>query len=139
VRCDTPCAAAGRGPPRIARGARPWTVVGAGQLGGLHRHLCRLRALTYSIRAGKGPFGNISVGGEHLHHYLWGIGLLSGVGAVPSAVRSGTAVTRQLLSVTGRSALGDHDPLCALICADARIAPDLVDSLRSSVTLHAAP
>jgi hypothetical protein len=41
-----------------------------------------LRALTYSIRAGKGPFHNISVGGEHLHHYLWGIGLLSGVGAV---------------------------------------------------------
>jgi len=41
-----------------------------------------LRALTYSIRAGRGPFRNISVGGEHLHHYMWGIGLLSGVGAV---------------------------------------------------------
>lgn len=41
-----------------------------------------LRGLTYSIRAGKGPFGNISVGGEHLHHYMWGIGLLSGVGAI---------------------------------------------------------
>ncbi len=41
-----------------------------------------LRALTYSIRDGKGPFRNISVGGEHLHHYMWGIGLLSGVGAV---------------------------------------------------------
>jgi hypothetical protein len=41
-----------------------------------------LRALTYSIRAGRGPFRNISVGGEHLHHYLWGIGLLAGVGAV---------------------------------------------------------
>ena len=41
-----------------------------------------LRALTYSIRAGKGPFRNISVGGEHLHHYMWGIGLLSGVGAI---------------------------------------------------------
>jgi hypothetical protein len=41
-----------------------------------------LRALTYSIRAGKGPFGNINVGGEHLHHYMWGIALLSGVGAV---------------------------------------------------------
>ncbi|HEY6275393.1 MAG TPA: hypothetical protein VIX86_03600 [Streptosporangiaceae bacterium] len=41
-----------------------------------------LRALTYSIRAGKGPFRNISVGGEHLHHYMWGIGLLTGVGAV---------------------------------------------------------
>ncbi len=41
-----------------------------------------LRALTYSIRAGKGPFRNVSIGGEHLHHYMWGIGLLSGVGAV---------------------------------------------------------
>jgi hypothetical protein len=41
-----------------------------------------LRGLTYSIRAGKGPFRNISVGGEHLHHYMWGIGLLSGVGAI---------------------------------------------------------
>lgn len=41
-----------------------------------------LRVLTASIRAGKGPFRNISVGGEHLHHYLWGIGLLAGVGAV---------------------------------------------------------
>ena len=41
-----------------------------------------LRGLTYSIRAGKGPFRNISIGGEHLHHYMWGIGLLSGVGAV---------------------------------------------------------
>ena len=41
-----------------------------------------LRALTYSIRAGKGPFRNLSVGGEHLHHYIWGIVLLSGVGGV---------------------------------------------------------
>jgi hypothetical protein len=41
-----------------------------------------LRALTYSIRAGRGPFRNVSVGGEHLHHYLWGIGLLTGVGAI---------------------------------------------------------
>lgn len=41
-----------------------------------------LRALTSSIRAGNGPMRNISVGGEHLHHYMWGIGLLCGVGAV---------------------------------------------------------
>jgi hypothetical protein len=40
------------------------------------------RGITYSIRAGKGPFGNLSAGGEHLHHYLWGIGMLTGVGAV---------------------------------------------------------
>ena len=40
------------------------------------------RGITYSIRAGRGPFRNMSAGGEHLHHYLWGIGLLAGVGAV---------------------------------------------------------
>jgi hypothetical protein len=41
-----------------------------------------LRLITYSIRSGIGPFGNVKVGGQHLHHYMWGIGLLSGVGAV---------------------------------------------------------
>ncbi len=41
-----------------------------------------VRAVTYSIRAGRGPFRNLALGGEHLHHYLWGIGLLTGVGAV---------------------------------------------------------
>ena len=41
-----------------------------------------VRGITYSIKEGKGPFGNLSVGGAHLHHYMWGIGLLSGVGGV---------------------------------------------------------
>jgi hypothetical protein len=41
-----------------------------------------VRTITYSIRAGRGPFRNLSAGGEHLHHYLWGIAMLAGVGAV---------------------------------------------------------
>jgi hypothetical protein len=41
-----------------------------------------VRGLTWSIRGGKGPFGNLSVGGEHLHHYMWGIAMLAGVGAI---------------------------------------------------------
>jgi hypothetical protein len=41
-----------------------------------------VRGITYSIRDGRGPFRNLSLGGEHLHHYLWGIGLLAGVGAI---------------------------------------------------------
>jgi len=41
-----------------------------------------VRGITYSIKAGRGPFRNLSLGGEHLHHYIWGIGLLSGVGGV---------------------------------------------------------
>jgi len=40
------------------------------------------RGIAYSIRDGEGPFRNLSAGGTHLHHYLWGIGLLGGVGAV---------------------------------------------------------
>jgi hypothetical protein len=39
-----------------------------------------LRLLTYAIRHGVGPFGDLSVGGAHLHHYVWGIGLLMAVG-----------------------------------------------------------
>ncbi len=41
-----------------------------------------VRGITLSIRAGRGPFRNLSVGSEHLHHYMWGIGMLAGVGAV---------------------------------------------------------
>ncbi len=41
-----------------------------------------VRGITHAIRAGKGPFKNLSLGGEHLHHYMWGIGMLAGVGAV---------------------------------------------------------
>ncbi len=36
------------------------------------------RAITHSIRAGVGPFGNISEGGRHIHHSTFGIlGLLA--------------------------------------------------------------
>ena len=41
-----------------------------------------VRGVTHAIKDGKGPFRNMSVGGEHLHHYMWGIGMLAGVGAV---------------------------------------------------------
>jgi hypothetical protein len=41
-----------------------------------------VRGITGSIRSGHGPFRNMSAGGEHLHHYLWGIGMLAGVGAI---------------------------------------------------------
>ena len=51
-----------------------------------------VRGITHAIRAGKGPFGNLSVGGEHLHHYMWGIGMLAGVGAV--AVRGDEKLRR---------------------------------------------
>lgn len=52
-----------------------------------------VRAITYSIRAGRGPFRNISVGGSHLHHYMWGIAMVSAVGAVGAV--DGEDKTRQ--------------------------------------------
>ncbi len=49
-----------------------------------------VRAITYSIRGRngsgsggrRGPFHNIQIGGAHLHHYMWGIAIVSGIGAV---------------------------------------------------------
>jgi hypothetical protein len=41
-----------------------------------------VRTITHGIRDGKGSMGNLSVGGVHLHHYMWGILTVSSVGAV---------------------------------------------------------
>ena len=51
-----------------------------------------VRGITHAIKDGKGPFRNMSPGGEHLHHYMWGIGMLTGVGAV--AVRGTESLRR---------------------------------------------
>lgn len=39
-----------------------------------------VRILTHAIRAGRGPFHDLSVGGRHIHHLVWGILLLLVVG-----------------------------------------------------------
>jgi hypothetical protein len=41
-----------------------------------------VRAITHLIRAGVGPFHNVSSGGLHIHHLVWGILLLLVVGYV---------------------------------------------------------
>jgi hypothetical protein len=38
------------------------------------------RGITHAIRAGVGPFGNISAGGRHIHHSTFGIFGLLGIG-----------------------------------------------------------
>jgi hypothetical protein len=38
------------------------------------------RAITHAIRAGVGPFHDVAAGGIHVHHLVWGILLLLGVG-----------------------------------------------------------
>jgi hypothetical protein len=41
-----------------------------------------VRGITYSIKDGRGPLHDVTVGGIHLHHYLWGILTLTVVGGV---------------------------------------------------------
>jgi hypothetical protein len=41
-----------------------------------------VRGITALIRAGVGPFHNVSAGGTHIHHLVWGILLLLVVGYV---------------------------------------------------------
>jgi hypothetical protein len=40
------------------------------------------RLITHGIRSGRLPWGNVSAGGTHLHHYNFGIATLAGVGLV---------------------------------------------------------
>jgi hypothetical protein len=47
-----------------------------------------LRGLTYAIRYDLLLWGDIVTGGEHLHHYVWGVGLLLVVGMVSLIVAS---------------------------------------------------
>lgn len=58
------------------------------------------RAITHAIRDEVGPFRNLSVGGRHLHHLVFGIGGLLGIGylwlllvGVPQS-RGGAAASR---------------------------------------------
>ncbi len=41
-----------------------------------------VRGVTFAIRHEIPPFHDVNLGGTHLHHYLWGIGLLSGAGGI---------------------------------------------------------
>ena len=41
-----------------------------------------VRLITYTIRAGVGPFHNVTSGGLHIHHLVWGILILLLVGYV---------------------------------------------------------
>jgi hypothetical protein len=52
-----------------------------------------VRAITHLIKAGVGPFHNVSTGGLHIHHLVWGILLLLVVGYV-WLIQEGTGQSR---------------------------------------------
>src|SRR4051794_20833852 len=61
-----------------------------------------VRGITYSIKDGEGPLRDVSVGGIHLHHYLWGILTVSAVGGV--ALRGEDRLRRHPLVATAYGA-----------------------------------
>ncbi len=61
-----------------------------------------VRGITYSIKDGEGPLHDVSVGGIHLHHYLWGILTVSAVGGV--ALRGEDRLRRHPLVATAYGA-----------------------------------
>ncbi len=61
-----------------------------------------VRAITHTIKRGKGRVHNISVGGIHLHHYMWGILTVSVVGGV--ALRGADRTRRHPLVATAYGA-----------------------------------
>ncbi len=52
-----------------------------------------VRTITHAIRAGRGPFGNVSVGGTHLHHLVPGILLVLVTGYLATALELRVART----------------------------------------------
>jgi hypothetical protein len=62
------------------------------------------RALTHAIRANRGPFRNVSIGGEHLHHYLWGIALVAGSGGLSLSLPPSEDLATRLAAVYGAGA-----------------------------------
>jgi hypothetical protein len=57
-----------------------------------------VRLITHRIKGGKGRLHNVSVGGIHVHHYLWGILTLSTVGGV--AIRGDERTRRHPIVAT---------------------------------------
>jgi hypothetical protein len=71
----------------VAAPGMPDQLVVAWMLGALIVTFVVTRLITRLIRAGRGPFRDMSVGGVHLHHQVFGIFLLLGAGAVDIAYR----------------------------------------------------
>jgi hypothetical protein len=107
-----------------------------GSLGGLYRHhfsdprrerlflssvgffsaFVVVRVLTHAIRAGIGPFHDVSRGGVHVHHLVWGILLLLGVGycwliqvgtGTEPAARGGSQATALLYGIAAALTLDE--------------------------------
>jgi hypothetical protein len=63
-----------------------------------------VRLLTHAIRANRGPFRNFSIGGQHLHHYMWGIALVGTSGGLALTMPPSNDLSTGLSAVYGAGA-----------------------------------
>ena len=85
-RTRSPSSSRATAPPRAARRA-------VQPVRRLRRRLAFARVSTLGIREGWWPFGNVSVGGRHIHHFVPGILLAFGSGAAGLISENETAET----------------------------------------------
>jgi hypothetical protein len=62
------------------------------------------RAITWAIRHDVGPLRNVSLGGAHVHHYMWGILLLGSSGGMALAKPPTETSTTTLAAMYGTGA-----------------------------------
>ena len=72
------------------------------------------RAITYSIRGGRGPLRDVSFGGTHVHHYMAGIIAVGSTGFI--AIRGeGQARHHPLVAIAYGTGPGAHCGRVALL------------------------
>ena len=64
------------------------------------------RTFTHAIRAGRGPFRNLTLGGRHLHHLVFGIGGLLGTGYLWLLLVGTDAEKQRLASIATAGSYG---------------------------------
>jgi hypothetical protein len=79
-----------------------------------------VRALTWAIRNDVGPFRNVSLGGAHIHHYMWGILLLGVSGGAALSIPPTEDSTTTLASVYGVGAALVVDEFALLLDLEER-------------------
>jgi hypothetical protein len=72
------------------------------------------RLVTHAIRARVGPFHNLSVGGRHLHHMVFGIGGLLGTGYLWLLLVGTDSPQRRRASTTSRLTAASYGAASAL-------------------------
>jgi hypothetical protein len=103
------------------------------------------RGVTWAIRHDVGPLRNVSLGGSHVHHYMWGILLMGASGGVALAKPPTEDSTTTLAAVYGAGAALIVDEFALLLdledvywAKQGRISVDLAIGVISTVGSYLA-